>query len=269
MMIRSSLENARCRIGRAGSALILSLLALPAPAESGAAPSTALAARLHALYPASHFGAVNTTPWPGVFEVVMGAKLAYVDASGQFFLFGHLYDMQAQRDISAERQDLLTRIDFSALSLDDALKEVRGNGKRTLAIFSDPDCPYCRRLDAALQGMSDVTLYTFLMPLAALHPAARGHAIAVWCAADRIGAWHTQMGGDETAAVATSTTPCAHPVDRNIALGERLGISGTPTLVAADGRVLAGAATLPQIEAWLGASTASAAGPATLQDPLR
>lgn len=225
---------------------------------------TALVARLHARYPATRFGVVNTTPWPGVFEVMMGGRLAYVDASGQYFLFGHLFDMQAQRDITAERQDSLTRIDVAALPLDDALKEVRGNGQRMLVIFSDPDCPYCRRLEATLKELSDVTIYTFLLPFTTLHPAARGHAIAVWCAADRLQAWHALMQGDEPRKQSTDapTTPstvvsCAHPIDRNVALGERLGINGTPTLVAQDGRVLPGVGTLAQIEAWLGSATAS------------
>lgn len=232
-----------------------------APAQTGGPAVTPMAARLQALYPATHFGAINPTPWPGVFEVVMGANLAYVDESGQFFLFGHLYDMKAQRDLTAERKDSLMRVDFAALPLADALKEVRGTGKRSLAIFSDPDCPYCRRLEADMKALTDVTIYTFLMPIASLHPEARGKAIAVWCSKDRMAAWHGVMWRDE----AIAAKDCPHPVDRNIDLGERLGISGTPTLVAADGRVLPGAASVAQIEAWLARATASADGPVTIK----
>jgi len=116
------------------------------PATTMPSPDIAMSDRLQALYPSTHFGAVNPTPWPGVFEVVMGANIAYVDASGQYFLFGHLYDMKAQRDLTAEHKDTLARIDFNALPLSDAMKEVRGNGSRVLAIFSDPDCPAQRRL---------------------------------------------------------------------------------------------------------------------------
>jgi thiol:disulfide interchange protein DsbC len=220
---------------------------------------------LQSLYPATRFGAVNATPWPGVFEVVMGANLAYVDESGQYFLFGHLYDMKAQRDITAERKDTLARIDFAALPLADALKEVRGSGSRTFAIFSDPDCPYCRRLEAEIKGLTDVTIYTFLMPIASLHPEARSKAIAVWCSKDRIAAWHALMWRDEK----VEAKECPHPVDRNVALGERLGVSGTPTLVAADGRVLPGAASSAQIEAWLARSTASAEGPVSVKGAAR
>lgn len=184
----------------------------------------------------------------------MGANIAYVDESGRYFLFGHLYDMQAQRDVTAEHKGTLARIDFASLPLEDAIKEVRGNGARVLAIFSDPDCPYCKRLEADLRELSDVTLYTFLMPLAALHPAARDKAVAVWCAKDRVKAWHDTMWQDQT----LFHTDCPHPVERNIALGERLGIAGTPTLIAADGRVLPGAANKAQVEAWLVRSTVSA-----------
>ena len=219
-----------------------------------ATPSASVAARLQSLYPATHFGVVNTTSWPGVYEVLMGANIAYVDASGQYFLFGHLYDMKAQRDVTAEHKDTLARIDFASLPLSDAIKEVRGNGARVLAVFSDPDCPYCKRLESDLRPLTDVTLYTFLMPIASLHPTAHDKAVAVWCAKDRVAAWHATMWQDH----ALPHAECPHPVERNIALGERLGIVGTPTLVAADGRVLPGAASKEQIEAWLGRSTASA-----------
>ena len=238
-------------------ALIGATIALPGAAQTRAPTPESIVERLQSLYPATRFGEVNPTPWPGVFEVAMGANLAYVDSSGQYFLFGHLYDMKAQRDLTAERKDSLARVDFAALPLADALKEVRGTGARTLAIFSDPDCPYCRRLEAEMKGLTDVTIYTFLMPIASLHPEARAKAIAVWCSKDRIGAWHAMMWRDEK----VSAAECPHPVDRNVALGDRLGVSGTPTLVAADGRVLPGAASNAQIEAWLARSTVSAEAP--------
>jgi len=262
-MTTSSLRSALglCLLGMAFS--------LPSAAQTAvqsAAPTPgAMTERLQALYPATRFGAVNATPWPGVFEVVMGANLAYVDQTGQYFLFGHLYDMKAQRDLTAERKDSLARIDFSSLPLADAMKEVRGTGARTLALFSDPDCPYCRRLEGQMKSLTDITLYTFLMPIASLHPEARSKAIAVWCAKDRVAAWHALMWRDEK----IPAKECPHPVDRNVALGDRLGISGTPTLVAADGRVLPGAASNAQIEAWLARSTASAEGPVSVKGAAR
>lgn len=229
--------------------------ATPSPSQSPAAAG-ATAERLQALYPSTRFGAVNPTPWPGVYEVVMGANLAYVDASGQYFLFGHLYDMKLQRDLTAERKEALARIDFEVLPLLDAMKEVRGNGSRVMAVFSDPDCPYCQRLESDIRSLTDVTIYTFLMPLVSLHPAAHAKAISIWCAGDRIATWQAAMLHSES----VPSAECPHPVDRNVALGERLGINGTPTLISADGRMLPGAASKDQIEAWLQRSPASAQG---------
>ncbi len=231
------------------------------PTRAETADARPLVERLQALYPSTRFGAIHPTAWPGVFEVAMGANLAYVDATGRYFLFGHLYDMRQQRDLTAERKDAMARIDFGSLPLADALTEVRGKGTRRLAIFSDPDCPYCRRLEAELRGLDDVTIHTFLMPLASLHPAARGKAVSVWCATDRLATWQSLMLRDAMPPQAD----CPHPVDRNVALGEQRGINGTPTLIAGDGRVLAGAASRDQIEAWLsrpgaGAPSAAAAG---------
>jgi hypothetical protein len=188
-MTISKLRNALCLCLLGASCA----LPLPATAQTAAPTANAIAERLQSLYPATRFGAVNTTPWPGVFEVVMGANLAYVDESGQYFLFGHLFDMKAQRDLTAERKDAQTRVDFAALPLADAVKDVRGNGARTLAIFSDPDCPYCLKLETEIKSLTDVTIYTFLMPIASLHPGARSKAIAVWCSRDRVAAWHALM----------------------------------------------------------------------------
>src|SRR3990172_7266069 len=107
-------------INRLRSALCLCLLGAAFSLPSAAQTATTMAERLQSLYPATRFGEVNTTPWPGVFEVVMGANLAYVDETGQYFLFGHFYDMKEQRDLTAERKDSLARVEFASLPLSDA-----------------------------------------------------------------------------------------------------------------------------------------------------
>ncbi len=209
---------------------------------------------LETRYPGTTFGTPAPTPWPGVFEVRMGPRTVYTDATGRYFLFGHLVDLTAQRDLTEERERASHRIDFSALPLADAIRTVRGDGSRVVAVFSDPDCPFCRRLEAELGKVANLTVHTFLFPIASLHPKARDRAIHVWCSGDRAKAWQGLM--------TTGTNPkartCAHPIDRNIALANRLRIEGTPTLIAADGRLLQGAATAAQIEAWLERTVASA-----------
>ena len=191
---------------------------------------------------------MTDSPVSGIYEVVMGRNIAYTDEHGRYFLFGHLFDLPAQRDLTAEHKDELARIDFNQLPLDDAIKTVHGAGSRVLAVFSDPDCRSCKQLEPEIAKVNDVTIYTFLMPLTQLHPDARTKAISVWCGADRVKAWAALMLRNQTPAAAN----CDHPVDRNVALGERYQISGTPTLIAADGRVMPGAASAAHIEDWLG-----------------
>lgn len=266
-------DLAKRRLSTLAAAVLLATGLGKARANDVDRASQDLLTHLRSLYPATHFKSVSTTPWPGVFEVAMGANLAYVDASGRHFLFGHLYDMREQRDLTAERRQVLSRIDVKELPLSDAITEVRGNGSRFLAVFSDPDCPYCKQLEVDLQDMTDVTIHTFVMPLASLHPQARDKAVQVWCAtasdaarssdahqrmAARVEAWHVLMRSGASGSAGAwerkaskDDIECDHPIDRNVELGQSLGIHGTPTLVAGDGRMLQGASGLQQVEAWM------------------
>lgn len=210
-------------------------------------PAEALAARLKEMYPATHVDRVQRSEIPALFEVVMGKNAAYTDTTGRYFVFGHLFDMKEQRDLTADRVEKAARIAFGELPLADAIKTVRGKGERVLAVFSDPDCPYCRRLEAELVKLDNVTLYTFPYPLEGLHAEAKDKSIAVWCSANRSQAWAELMKSGKAPASRT----CDHPIERNIQLGQRLGIQGTPTLLSADGRTLPGAAPKDRIEQWL------------------
>jgi thiol:disulfide interchange protein DsbC len=216
------------------------------PEDPGA---TALKAKLSATYPATEFRDLRATAMTGIYEVSMGRNVAYVGSDARYFLFGHLYDMQAQKDLTAERLEQARRIDFTSLPLGDAIKTVRGDGSRPIAVFSDPDCPYCQKLEQALTKLDNVTIHTFLYPLDELHPAARAKAITVWCAQDRAAAWQTLM----TDGTPPRSADCAHPIDRNIALARKLGVDGTPVLFDIQGRRLAGAAPAERIEAFLAA----------------
>ena len=210
-------------------------------------PVARIEAALKAAYPATSFRDIHPTPLPGIYEVSMGRNLAYVGSDGRYFLFGHLYDMREQRDLTAERLEAARRIDFASLPLADAITTVRGDGSRVLAVFSDPDCPYCRKLEQELAKLDNVTVHTFLYPLAELHPEARKRAIAVWCAPDRATTWRALMVNGKVPPAAE----CAHPIDRNIALARKLGVEGTPALFDVRGRHLAGAAPVQRIEAFL------------------
>jgi thiol:disulfide interchange protein DsbC len=223
------------------------MLPMAAQADEGA---ESLEKRLKDLYPATRIERVQTSEIPAVYEVTMGKNSAYTDATGRYFVFGHLYDMKTQRDLTAERMEKQQRIDFSQLPLGDAIKTVRGKGERVLVVFSDPDCPYCKRLEAELDKLDNVTLYIFPYPLEGLHPEAVDKAVAVWCAPDRARAWADLMKTGKVPA----KRDCENPIQRNIQLAQRLGINGTPTMLSADGRMLPGAALGDRIEQWLAES---------------
>lgn len=223
------------------------MMSVAAQADDG---DGALEKRLKDMYPATRIDHVKTSEIPSLYEVSMGKNAAYTDATGRYFIFGHLYDMKTQRDLTAERLEKQQRIDFAQLPLVDAIKTVRGKGERVLVVFSDPDCPYCKRLEAELEKLDNVTLYTFPYPLEGLHPEATGKAVAAWCAPDRARAWADLM---KTGKVPASKK-CDNPIERNVQLAQRLGINGTPTILAADGRMLPGAASSEHIEQWLSES---------------
>lgn len=230
---------------------LLACLALASPARADDPDSvTRIEAALKAAYPATSFRDIRPTPLPGLYEVTMGRNLAYVGGDARHFLFGHLYDMREQRDLTADRLEAARRIDFASLPLADAITTVRGDGSRVLAVFSDPDCPYCRKLEQELAKLDNVTIHTFLYPLAELHPEARKRAIAVWCAPERASAWKALMLEGKAPPPAAE---CPHPIDRNIALARKLGVEGTPALFDVRGRHLAGAAPVQRIESFLAA----------------
>lgn len=228
------------------------IAAMSAAAAAHAEVDPAVVAQLKSLYPATTFNEINTTPIPGVYEVVMGKNIAYVEPNGRYFIFGHLFDMKTQRDLSAEKlpppaEVAPRKIDLSKLPLNDAVKIVKGTGKRQLIVFSDPDCPFCKRLEQSLAGVTDVTIYTFLFPIEGLHPQAKGKSVGVWCAGDQVKAWNDLMLEGKA-----TFGECDHPVERNVKLAGELGIAGTPTLIFADGEVVPGAIPVQAIQQKLG-----------------
>ena len=182
----------------------------------------------------------------------MGKTVAYVEGSGRYFFFGNLFDMTTQKDLTAPKIAQLSAVDTKTLPLADAIKVVKGQGRRTLYVFSDPDCPYCKQLEQTLANVDDVTIYTFPFPLASLHPDAPRKAEQIWCAPDRAKAWEAAMLRNELPA---NPGKCDNPVTRNVALGQSLDINGTPTLISADGRKQAGALGEATLNAFLAGPT--------------
>ena len=212
-------------------------------------------AQMQSLYPSTVFREVNNTAVPGIFEVVMGKNTAYVDQSGRYFLFGRLFDMQTQTDLTPAKPEPVETVELSKIDTKNAIKKVKGNGARVLYVFSDPDCPFCQQLERNIANLDNVTIYTFLYPMEGLHPDAKRKAVNIWCASDQAKAWDGFMLNGALPANAN----CTNPVDQNIALAQAYGINGTPTLIAADGRKMAGALSADRLNAWLDAGATQGA----------
>jgi thiol:disulfide interchange protein DsbC len=217
----------------------------------------AVAAGLRAQQPGTRIDSVQFSPIAGLYEVVMGRNVAYMDASGRYALFGHVWDMQTRRDLTADRKALLDRIDVKALDKSLALRQVKGRGTRTLYVFADPQCSFCRQQEQALSALDDVTIYTYVLPI--LGPESRRLATAVACADDPQAAWTAWMLSGQAPTSAPATAACAGSGAAVEQLAKALGITGTPTLVAEDGRKSAGAMPASQLASWLGAAPAAAA----------
>jgi len=252
------------------AALALAGWCAVASAQADGSPADAMeafAARLKSQYPSTRFDAVTPAPVPNLYEVTMGKNVAYVDPTGRYFLFGHVWDMQARKDLTADRKAALDKVDPAALPKELAIRLVRGSGKQVLYVMADPQCGYCRQLEKTLGEVNDVTVYTYLLPI--LGPDSRRLAADVWCAPDRAAAWREWMlrSVPPPAAPAACETPFA-AIER---LAESMGIGATPALIAADGRKHAGALPGAELIAWLGQTTgtARAAALTTAKTPAR
>ncbi len=193
--------------------------------------------------------AVYKSPIPGLYELIVGRTIYYADRSGRYLIAGgYIFDTRTKENLTQKRLEEINRIDFSKLPLDQAFVSGDPNGKLVLAIFTDPDCPFCRRLERELEKLHGVKIYNFLYPLERLHPNARRHAEAIWCAKDRNAAKRAIMieGHD-----LSPPKGCHAPIEANLKLGSKLGISGTPTLIAGDGRMHAGFMPAERLRAWL------------------
>jgi len=186
---------------------------------------------------------VSKTPMPGLYEVRVGTELFYSDADGNFLIQGQLMDTRARRNLTEERQEKLMAIEFDSLPLKDAFTFVRGNGKRKVALFEDPNCGYCKRFERELQKVDNVTVHVFLYPI--LGPDSNEKSRNVWCAKDKAKAWLDWMVRDQAPPAATCDVAA---VARNVEFGRKHRISGTPTLVLADGTRVPGAVTAAQFE---------------------
>jgi len=189
---------------------------------------------------------IKATPYSGLYEIRMGSDILYTDKTGTYVFNGHIFNLTTGKDLTRERIDEMTRVKFSDLPLDKALKTVKGNGSRVIAVFEDPNCGYCKQFrKTTLTEIDNVTVYTFLYNI--LREDSFTKSAGVWCAPDRNKAWDDWMlnGKQPPAAPASCTTPNQEIV----ALGRKIGVTGTPTIIFTDGSRLPGAVDTKTLEA--------------------
>ncbi|MBN4667909.1 DsbC family protein [Pandoraea nosoerga] len=191
---------------------------------------------------------VARTPVPGLYEVAIGGEIIYADEKAQYVILGgNLVDTKTRQNLTEARQSELNKVDFAKLPFDRAIKYVKGNGARKIAVFSDPNCPYCKRFEDTLKTskLDNITVYTFLYPV--LGPDSDAKSKAIWCAPDRLKAWHDWMLDKKAPPTAGARCDDA-AIEQNVALGRQFNVTGTPTIILADGRRLPGAVPAEELE---------------------
>ena len=195
---------------------------------------------------------VTKTPVPGIYELRIGTEVLYTDEQGNYLIEGSLIDTKTRSNLTEARVSKLTAIDFSKLPLKDAIVWKQGTGARKLVVFADPNCGYCKKFERDLQQVKDVTVYTFLYPI--LGGDSPDKSRNIWCAKDSTKVWRDWMV-EGTAIPAAAAASCDIAVlQRNLALGRKYRISGTPGLVFEDGTHKPGAIPPAQIEQLLASS---------------
>ncbi|MFA7350421.1 MAG: DsbC family protein [Methylotenera sp.] len=229
---------------------IISIALMGAFSTIAIADEASVKKAVEAAYPKFKVEKVTKTPYAGLYEVFMGGQIIYTDEKLTFLIAeGRLVDPKTKKDITGERLEELTKIDFASLPLEQAIKVVKGNGSRKLVVFSDVDCPYCKRLERnEIANITDVTVYTFLYPIEQLHPDAANKSKLIWCAKDRVKAWDNWILRDQLPSTAAT---CDVPIEKVGQLAKKIGVSSTPTLIFADGKRMLGAQPYKEIERML------------------
>ena len=195
---------------------------------------------------------ISKSPVAGLYEVRFGGtEIVYTDAEGKFILQGSLIDVKTMSNLTEERIEKLTAVDFSALPLKDAIVIKQGTGARRMAVFVDPNCGYCKRFERDLATVKDVTVYTFLMPILGSDSVAKSKDI--WCAKDASKSWRGWMVDGVAPAKVTDKCDSA-ALDRNVEFGRKFRINGTPALVFEDGTRKPGALPAAEVEKLLAAA---------------
>jgi len=228
--------------------LIVSAFFVPAASADEAAVRQGFQAK----FPKMAVETVSKTPFPGIYEVLFNGQMVYTDEKVTFLFTGNLFDLREQpaRNLTEDRNNRLTASTLAS-STSMAVKRVKGNGKRTLYTFEDPNCGYCKKLQEELVKLNNVTIYTFLLPIVS-PPDSVEKSKAVWCAKDRGKAWDDLM---TKGTVPSGAKNCDTPIEKSIELAQRFGVRGTPAIYLTNGQQIGGYLPSDKIEQALNSPT--------------
>jgi len=230
-------------------------LALAAFSLQAAADPDLVRKEIEKKYPELKAERVTKTGYGDLYEVFANGEIIYTDPKVTFLLLGTLVDAGTRANVSEARLQKLTAINFSDLPIAQAIKLVRGNGARKMAIFEDPNCGYCKKFEQDINALENITAYIFPYPILAQDSIDKSKAI--WCSPDRLKAWQDLM---LRARPPTASGTCDNPIEKNVALGQKLRVQGTPMTIFEDGERISGALPKDRIEAKLVAASKAANG---------
>lgn len=193
-------------------------------------------------YPNIQVTNIQKTEMAGLYSANLDKQIIYLDENAQYMFVGSMVRMKDQKNLTKDLVLKQNSIDWKKLPFKDAIKTVKGNGKRELVIFSDPNCPYCKKLETELDKLNDVTIYTFIYPL---KPQSIAVSKQIWCDANQAYAWKNLLEKN----IQSKAKTCANPIERNLELGRKLGVTGTPTLIFANGLKMVGGRSAEDIQA--------------------
>jgi thiol:disulfide interchange protein DsbC len=226
------------------AALAVSLLtALALPAWADGTVEDQIKAELRKNVPEAPVDSVRKTPIANLYEVVVGGEIVYTDDKASFILMGPMIDAKTKENLTEARLRQVNAISFDQLDFKNAIKIVRGDGSRKLAIFEDPNCGYCKRFERDLLGVNNVTVYVFLYPILSQNSIEQSKVI--WCSKDPGKMWLDHMTKDLAPA---GDAKCTTPLDQNLAFGRAKHISGTPTIIFENGERVPGVMPIAEVE---------------------
>ncbi|MFW1953407.1 DsbC family protein [Acinetobacter beijerinckii] len=193
-------------------------------------------------YPNIQVTNIQKTEMAGLYSANLDKQIIYLDENAQYMFVGSMVRMKDQKNLTKDLVLKQNSIDWKKLPFKDAIKTVKGNGKREFVIFSDPNCPYCKKLETELDKLNDVTIYTFIYPL---KPQSIAVSKQIWCDANQAYAWKNLLEKN----IQPKAKTCANPIERNLELGRKLGVTGTPTLIFANGLKMVGGRSAEDIQA--------------------